>query len=67
MQQTDIEIQAFKSGMTWKEIKKAIEAQGVQDDMEIDYIDISQPDFVVWVPSGDEVAGGFGLTIKNQD
>lgn len=27
--------------MTWKEFKEQVEAEGVKDDMEIDYIDIS--------------------------
>jgi hypothetical protein len=29
--------------MTWKEVKEAIEAGGVTDDMELWYIDISSP------------------------
>ena len=29
--------------MTWKEFKDTVEAQGVTDETEIDYIDISYP------------------------
>lgn len=29
--------------MTWKEFKEALESEGVTDDMEIDYIDVTEP------------------------
>jgi hypothetical protein len=51
--------------MTWKEVKEAIEAGGVTDDMEMWYIDISFDGELSVSPQEDAGPNEIGFSITN--
>jgi hypothetical protein len=51
--------------VTWKEIKEAIEAGGVADDMELWYIDISFEGELAVEPQTEEKPNDIGFTVTN--
>jgi hypothetical protein len=51
--------------VTWKEIKEAIEAGGVTDDMELWYIDISFEGELAVEPQTEEKPNDIGFTVTN--
>ena len=51
--------------MTWKQVKEAIEAGGVTDDMEMWFIDIEFSNIVVVTPQTKDGPNALGFTVEN--